>query len=528
MTHASHKYFISRACIILFYWVALGFCLASCSPDDPFAEEDADGNGKYMRIVLSMPRPTRSNPTGGEYGDGYDYYSEAEIKIDNLTLFFYKASDGPDGPSSTLIDYAIYVDSEFMQKPDGTIEKTILLKDFIPVAGHRVIVAANYGNISHIETLGGVRNFIAYDSWQQDNGPESATSFTMANAYNYDGVVAFKNGDRVLDGSADNPLSTSVTLERTAAKIDIRFPDSAIGDELGLDYKAGDKDSLILADILPVNIAQAPAQLMKCVTLAASDDLSCFNTYSFGGNENIDANGAQLNYVVEPKTAVKSTSTPQESLSNWYGKTSVDYVSSHYDELFAASGGIASRLAYAKSYADDKDYSRLTLSYANENTQHASLHLSRFLTGILIKAIYRPEKVFADASLKEDNSYSCGKTFYRYAPDDNDDKAVCFSSLTEAEKYRDLQIGKYGHIETFENAVCYYHAFIRHSRADNVAGIHQCDPMEYAIVRNNVYILTLKFTGPGAPTPDFNNPESLILDVFVRPWNLRRQSTLLL
>lgn len=520
-----------RLCAIM---MAAGISLVCCSSDEPSVidgENTSDASGKYLRISLSMPSShTRSNPSGGEYGDGDEGGSDAENLINDLTLFIYRAAEGPNAAPATPVIYSLFVEHDFVQNEYGTIEKTVLLKDFVPQEGDRLIVAANYGNISYLKTLGDLRNHIAYHSWQQEGSPATARLFTMANAYMSDGRIVITDGDPYLAGSKDHPFNAVVSLERTAAKIDIKFPASSVKNNIGLDYEAGALDRLYLIDILPVNVAQTPSRLLKCVTDNTSEDFSCFGKYTFCADETLGSNGCQSNYVLEPKTSAKNGNTSLSVLSSWYGLTSVNYVNSNYDTLFELSGGLTSKAPEFRIDPADSDYRRLTLTYANENTQHASQHVADYLTGLLIKAQYRPGTVFANASLKPDDEYTEGTTFYRYVPHvrGSENIAACFSSFAEAEKYRDANPDENGTITCYPDAICYYYGSIRHSNAFDASDNHLCHPMEYAIVRNNVYIISFLFTGPGTPTPRFDDPESLRLNVYVRPWNLRRQSSILM
>lgn len=519
------------ACCLLILLQAVGF--VACSSDAPSNGENTSApDGRYLRITLTMPAPdTRSNPTGGEYGDGEEAASYEECMIENLTLFIYRGSDGPNSSGETSVIYSLYVENDFTVNPDGSIEKTVLLENFLPQSGDRIIVAANYGNLSYLKNLREIRGYISDKSWEQDDSPATAHMFTMANAFNDDGVITTYEAGTDPPGSKDNPLKALVSLERTAAKIDIRFPESAVGNDLGLTYRADDSDDILyLVDILPVNVAQTPSRLLKCVTTGISDDYSCFSQYSFCGDEMLGTDGCQTNYVIEPKTALKTSSVSASDLSAWYGNTSIEYVNANYPALFAVSGGIVSRLSETRKDPYNSDCRRLTLTYANENTQHASMHKAEFLTGLLIKAIYHPATVYADANLTPLESYEPGTTFYRFIPhaENISNTPLCFSSLSEAEKYNNANPLLKGTITTFPDAVCYYHGSIRHSNAHNAVDTHLCHPMEYAIVRNNVYIISFLFTGPGTPTPQFDDPESLKINVYVRPWNLRHQSPILM
>lgn len=74
---------------------------------------------------------------------------------------------------------------------------------------------------------------------------------------------------------------------------------------------------------------------------------------------------------------------------------------------------------------------------------------------------------------------------------------------------------------TYEDATCYYTWWVRHSNDNNddAKGI-----MEYAIVRNNIYKLTVNSVySLGGEVPE---DESLIVDVYVNDWLLLDNETL--
>ena len=77
-------------------------------------------------------------------------------------------------------------------------------------------------------------------------------------------------------------------------------------------------------------------------------------------------------------------------------------------------------------------------------------------------------------------------------------------------------------VRTYEDATCYYTWWVRHSNDNNddAKGI-----MEYAIVRNNIYKLTVNSIyslGNYVPGED----ENIILDVYVNDWLLLKPETL--
>ncbi|MDE6422957.1 MAG: fimbria major subunit, partial [Muribaculaceae bacterium] len=61
---------------------------------------------------------------------------------------------------------------------------------------------------------------------------------------------------------------------------------------------------------------------------------------------------------------------------------------------------------------------------------------------------------------------------------------------------------------------CYYNLWLRHYNDEN-ADPQLSYPMEYAIVRNNIYRVALSFSGPGDPTPTMREPDTMQARIFV-------------
>lgn len=92
--------------------------------------------------------------------------------------------------------------------------------------------------------------------------------------------------------------------------------------------------------------------------------------------------------------------------------------------------------------------------------------------------------------------------------------------LDQNGKVTRIALQPYG-TRTYEDATCYYTWWVRHSNDndDTKKGI-----MEYAIVRNNIYKLTVNSVySLGGEVPE---EESLIVDVYVNDWLLLDNETL--
>ena len=95
--------------------------------------------------------------------------------------------------------------------------------------------------------------------------------------------------------------------------------------------------------------------------------------------------------------------------------------------------------------------------------------------------------------------------------------------LDQNSKVTRIALQLYG-TRTYEDATCYYTWWVRHSNDNNddAKGI-----MEYAIVRNNIYKLTVNsIYSLGGEIPEDDDDEGIILDVYVNDWLLLPTETL--
>lgn len=89
--------------------------------------------------------------------------------------------------------------------------------------------------------------------------------------------------------------------------------------------------------------------------------------------------------------------------------------------------------------------------------------------------------------------------------------------LDQNSKVTRIALQPYG-TRTYEDATCYYTWWVRHSNDNNddAKGI-----MEYAIVRNNIYKLTVNsIYSLGGEIPEDDDDEGVVLDVYVNDWLL--------
>lgn len=529
--------------------IALAFCASSCSDDAVVADAESQVGGKYLELRITTPRESRSNPTGGEDGDGREEGIRHENAINNLMLFIYTCEDGINGDNDTAIKDKYYVaDAATALTPDPMLANTYSMKiDMSTVhvsKGDNVIAIANAGDLSSLTTLGEVRDHLVTNAWKP------AASGNIADCTDF--VMSNENGGKII--KAADGLTTSVGIERVAARIDFWYINDknydTTNDELVYDvaynaYGTTEKDKETVAkayiqNIAPINFMQEPTYMIKRVTEGPelnSPLIYCGEEATRAGTDIPD------NYVIEPHTALKTDAPSEDLLTQWYGATRATASA----DFFADS---KSKVGYWHANGDPQTFTAsgfdhdtyMTLAYVNENTQSLSHMNNHYITGLMLRAVYEPLTVYKDyhyadngdgtftEEITTDPDYAKGTTFYRYVPKFDDTpiegKCLYFSNKTAAMAYKNAHPTENGTVYEYPDAVCYYHIWLRHANDIN-SKPHKLCPMEFGIVRNNIYRVGIRIiSAPGSVDPSVEDPYPILFRIYVNDWNFRPQETI--
>lgn len=562
-------------------------CLLMASLAAGCAQEDIDtapsgGGGMSASSYVSLSfasqqsTPTRSNPTGGEQGNGDETGQDYENEIKSAVAFFYQGSgtDGVNSSGTTPIMAVATFNVGSYTEPGNGIDRTYTTTPQqvdLDDGTYNVLVVANPGAdwwTDQSLTLADVRNHIQTTAWTASGSDYS--DFVMTSAA--DATLTLNSNPE------SDPAKATVNVERMAARLDYKAEAS---------YTCTDPaypDATVeITGAALVNNLTAGSYLLKRV----ADDVNGVPTYL--GNETPDA-GVQTNYVLDPWTAVKTSDNNSFTIGGEV-KTAEDL----YGEWF---GNISQNPNYWADYVQpgievsDGTEKWQRIGYTLENTTAAEEAGKRYSTGVVFKAKFHPQGVA---------NYTDGETFFAYGTkiyasmedmmagfygskfDDLDNITSCVtwgdvkqfitstlltndpsgynkyleglaegkddsetvanaSSLTWSNymknecgyskdengkvvldqngKVTRIALQHYG-TRTYEDATCYYTWWVRHSNDndDTKKGI-----MEYAIVRNNIYKLTVNSVySLGGEVPE---EESLIVDVYVNDWLLLDNETL--
>lgn len=568
-------------------------CLLMASLAAGCAQEDIDtaptgGGGMSASSYVSLSfasqqsTPTRSNPTGGEQGDGQEKGQANENEIKSAVAFFYQGSgtDGVNSSGTTPIMAVATFNVGSPTEPGNGIDRkytTTPQQVDLDDGTYNVLVVANPGAdwwTGQSLTLDDVRNHIQTTAWTASESGYS--DFVMTSAA--DATLTLESN------SEDDPATAEVNVERMAARLDYKAEAS---------YPCTDPAytgaTVEITGAALVNNLTAGSYLLKRV----ADDVNGTNL-SYLGDETADANYVATNYVLDPWTAGKTSANNSFTIGGEANKTAKDL----YGEWF---GNISQDPNHWAAYVQPGTEMTVgtekwqRIGYTLENTTAAEEAGKRYSTGVVFKAKFYPKGVA---------NYNDGETFFAYgtkiyasmedmmagfygskfadldnitncttwgevkqfitstlltndpsgynkyleglAEGKNDAETVSGASLTWSNYMKNecgysasLNNGVYSvtldqnedistrealqpyGTRTYEDATCYYTWWVRHSNDNNddAKGM-----MEYAIVRNNIYKLTVNSVySLGGEVPD---DESLIVDVYVNDWLLLDNETL--
>ena len=253
-----------------------------------------------------------------------------------------------------------------------------------------------------------------------------------------------------------------------------------------------------------------------------------------------------LPYVTDPKTYNKTyTATP--ALANSYGDWYLQGSSAF---------GLSSFGTFSGTYTDMPGYSSGAVetnvaAYCYENTMLKDKQKNGYTTGIVFKAEIAPSKMMQKKSsgdgVEETTTIgSIGEIFYHSGIFYKDIEALkeagvlladgttsssASGALTDLKK-NDVQCFKKGN--TDGKFICYYPYWIKHLPSADTAE----DVMEFGIVRNNVYQVTvtgIQGVGKDGVTEDIitdtetDDPTTVLLNVklSIKPWVVRANSAVL-
>lgn len=555
--------------------------LSGCICETPDGACPVPQEGNVLRLKLSVAAGTRANPTPGHDGDGREHGSVNESTVRDLNIFFVNDAAGlaSDHAKDLKIKASIYTGSitqDLLAKPDridNTVTVDVPLESYQPQTGDHILVVANYGDAIELgsdATVSTIGDMLVSATLAGDptGKPYDCTDFVMAtaNATPGDGLVTVTG---IADNGTANTFDCETFIERLAGRVDFWYRQSNVRDGVtdalvyNLDGAVDDNGSKVYIEkIIPVNAVTPTGGTMST---SSDTDRAVYMLKHLSVGEDITRttlctpetgaapSAVPTNYVVEPRTGLKQSTPVESGLEAWYGDWRATNIKTNYADLFSRHGiqpvvrhgeavdanGGKPNVSTQAGYSFDR---AMTLFYCNENTQLTEAQTADYVTGLAFEATYVPATVYNAFDATETESeqltaatYTRGTTFWRVTltkQDMKESEAVYFTDGTVADTYADHITAKTGYpalVQEYVNGKCYYNLWLRHANTDvsgtdnawNTSDPHETFPMEYGIVRNNIYRVGVGFTGPGTPQPELRAPRNIRYRIFVRKWFLR-------
>ena len=474
----------------IIYGITTALCIAlsGCEfiHDDP-AELGYRENGEaYAYVSLTINTATgsgpgtRSYPTGGEAGDGFEDGQDYENAVNDLVLFFYEGNSADDGVNR-MDNPSIIRTPVSVNTPESGINRVDKVYKVGPIKVKGLKIGVNY----HVLAVANM-------------GTDYGNTFTDLN-------------------SLKNAVILTASITRA----------------------------------MLVNSYNQPTYLLKRV----ANSWNATTGFDFLGDETIS------NFVIDPKTSQK-TATPIAATDTWYD----NYFPNISDEV-----GKDGTTAWEKLLIEGWDIDTWKcIGYPRENTTSVEAQGKYYSTGVVFEATYEGidgvtkgetffrvdgKTLYADleAAMSSDTDFDEDRTFkdwndfqaYFKNLDENDpagykawlkqfaekDVTDNLSSLTwDAYKTNVLDyengeptaktrqiLHETGRTETFLNGKGYYTYWIKHNQGGS-DGVVTGLPMQNAIVRNNIYKLTVRSIAEIGN--DIPGDKTLDILVTVAQWNM--------
>ena len=531
---------------------------AACSDDtDASGGENPEEARAYTTVTIAVPNgvaETRaSDPTADTDGTSTDIGLTDEYKVTKANLYLFPGGASSSFGTATLTE--IISISQFTQTTTTTTDqKTIVWtskKTALTPGDYRIYIVVN-------GTVSGVTD--------GSKGTLTEADFLAKTTAAATSVIAAVPSDGLVMASRSPNSNNSNTLPYIAQEI-TKDPEQTIAATV---ERVMGKITVTAGGTNASSAATANKYTSFSTTVAQIDnikDITLKNYYvvnarkegyyfrhvdkeSSATNPLTEANygnsSATLPYVTDPKTYNKTyTSTP--ALANSYGDWYLQGSSAF---------GLSSFGTFSGTYTDMPGYSSGAVetkvaAYCYENTMLKDKQKNGYTTGIVFKAEIAPSKMMQKKSsgdgVEETTTIgSIGEIFYHSGIFYKDIEALKEAGVLLADgttsssangapadlKKNDVQCFKKGSADG--KFICYYPYWIKHLPSEDTAE----DVMEFGIVRNNVYQVTvtgIQGVGKDGVTENIitdtetDDPTTVLLNVklSIKPWVVRANSAVL-
>lgn len=531
---------------------------AACSDDtDASGGENPEEARAYTTVTIAVPNgvaETRaSDPTADTDDTNMDIGLTDEYKVTKANLYLFPGGTGSSFGSAKLTE--IISISQFTQTTTTTTDqKTIVWtskKTALTPGDYRIYIVVN-------GTVNGVGDSDKGTLTEADFlAKTTAAATSVIAAVPSDGLVMASrspnsNNSNTLPYIAqvitkDPEQTIAATVERVMGKITVTAGGTSVSSAATANKYTSFSTTVTtignITDITLKNYYVVNARKEGYYFRHVDKESTVTNPLT---EANYGNSSATLPYVTDPKTYDKTyTSTP--ALANSYGDWYLQGSSAF---------GLSSFGTFSGTYTDMPGYSSGAVetkvaAYCYENTMLKDKQKNGYTTGIVFKAEIAPSKMMQKKSsgdgVEETTTIgSIGEIFYHSGIfykniealkaagvllADGTTSSSASGALTDLKK-NDVQCFKKGN--TDGKFICYYPYWIKHLPSADTAE----DVMEFGIVRNNVYQVTvtgIQGVGKDGVTENIitdtetDDPTTVLLNVklSIKPWVVRANSAVL-
>ena len=530
---------------------------AACSDDtDASGGENPEEARAYTTVTIAVPNgvaETRaSDPTADTDDTNTDIGLKDEYKVTKANLYLFPGGTGSSFGSATLTE--IISISQFTQTTTTTTDqKTIVWtskKTALTPGDYRIYIVVN-GTVSGV-TDGSKGTLTEADFLAKTTADATSVIAVVPS----DGLVMASrspNNDNsntlpyiAQEITKDPEQTIAATVERVMGKITVTAGGTSVSSAATANKYTSFSTTVTairnITDITLKNYYVVNARKEGYYFRHVDKESTVTNPLT---EANYGNSSVTLPYVTDPKTYNKTyTSTP--ALANSYGDWYLQGSSAF---------GLSSFGTFSGTYADMPGYSSGAVetkvaAYCYENTMLKDKQKNGYTTGIVFKAEIAPSKMMQKKSsgdgVEETTTIgSIGEIFYHSGIFYKDIEALkeagvlladgttsssASGALTDLKK-NDVQCFLKGN--TDGKFICYYPYWIKHLPSDTAE-----DVMEFGIVRNNVYQVTvasIQGVGKDGVTEDIitdtetDDPTTVLLNVklSIKPWVVRTNSAVL-
>ena len=528
---------------------------SACSDDtDIPGGENPEEARAYTTVTIAVPNgvaETRAGTTADDSGTDTEAGTKDEYKVKTANLYLFPGEAGSSFGSATLKEI-ISID-QFTQMASTADAKTIVWtskKTALTPGDYRIYIVVN-GTVNGV-TDGSKNSLTEADFLAKTTADATGVIAAVPEA----GLVMASRSPKsdnmntlpyIAQTITKDPEQTiAATVERMMGKITVTAGGANVASAANV-YTSFSSTVTAISNITNITLkgyyvvnARKEGYYFRHV----DKESSATNPL---GEANYGNSTTSLPYVVDPKTYSKTYSgTPAAlagSYADWYlqGSGAFGLLS------FGSFGGTYTAMpGYSSAAAETK-----VAAYCYENTMLKDKQKNGYTTGIVFKAEIAPSKMMqkktGSGGVEENSTFtSMSEIFYHSSIFYKDIAALKAAGVLLADgttsssangaatdlKKNDVQCFKRGSADG--KFFCYYPYWIKHIPSENTAE----DVMEFGIVRNNVYKVTvtgIQGVGKDGVTEDIitdtetDDPTTVLLNVklSIKPWTVRTNSAVL-